>query len=187
MKNCKNAGLPILGCHWRFRALLARVKEGQAARCWGLWARKRVPVGKSLAKPGFRPGVVPPWGSCQRRRYGGRMPLERGGKLAWNQRQGIAVADLTGQPRWSLPPSTADHLPGAVNSTPPLASSCVGPAIFSDKSQFDALSGTPFGTVWNGFEMDRCKIALWAPIQRFYGGRGCGIQPVGEPGLPSRA
>jgi hypothetical protein len=66
---------------------------------------------------------------------------------------------------------------------PPLASSCACPAIFSGKSHFDALSGTSFGTVWNGFKQDRRKMSLWAPIQRFYGGRDCDIPPAGELGL----
>ena len=76
-------------CRWtRWR------KRGPSGQVPGLVGQERVPVGKSVAKPGFRLFGKPRGAGCQRRRYGGRMPLERGGKLAWNQRQGPAVADL---------------------------------------------------------------------------------------------
>jgi len=102
MKNLKNAGLPIWGCQWGDGAVTGAPMQADSLACRGskrpgasaYWPGLRVPVGKSLAKPGFRPFGKPRGTGCQRRRYGGRMPLERGGKLAWNQRQGIAVADL---------------------------------------------------------------------------------------------
>jgi hypothetical protein len=68
------------------------------------------------------------------------------------------------------------------NVTPPLASRCACPAIFTERSHFDAHSGTPFGTVWNRLGIDRRNLPVWVPIQRFYGGRSCDIQPAGKLG-----
>jgi hypothetical protein len=85
---------------------------------------------------------------------------------------GIGVKGLpwpisTGQPRRSLPPSDTDHSPDsrAVNSTPPLASRYACPAIFMERSHFDAHSGTPFGTVWNRLGIDRRNLPVWVSMK----------------------